>query len=151
MTASIAPQHGCHAARHSRSRFDERLRALAAPGTGAFHPSARRRRVDLRGSGFAEPWFSGFAFRRLCAFIARLVVRRDQIDVTDAKRAGEMKERHDSRVAPSPFQIAHILLREARDLGETLLGEALLPAKSPEIPAHEFAHVHMRTLGLYIL
>ena len=55
--------------------------------------------------------------------------------MTDAKRAGEMKQRHDGRVAPSSFEIAHILLREARDLGETLLGEALLPAKSPEIPA----------------
>ena len=149
--ASMAPRQGCDAACHSCSRFVERLRALAAPGTGAFHLSASRCRVDLRGSGFAELWFSGFPFRRFCAFVARLVVRRDQIDVTDAKRAGEMKQRHDGRVAPSSFEIAHILLREARDLGETLLGEALLPAKSPEIPAHELAHVHMRTLGLYIL
>ena len=116
-----------------------------------FTPAPVRCRVDLRGSGFAELWFSGFPLRCFCAFIARLVVRRDQIDVTDAKRAGEMKQRHDGRVAPSSFEIAHILLREARDLGETLLGEALLPAKSPEIPAHELAHVHMRTLGLYIL
>ena len=73
-------------------------------------------------------WFSGFPFRRLWAFAARLLIRHHQIDMADTECAREMEESHDRWIAPSSFEIAHILLREARDLGETLLSEAFLPA-----------------------
>ena len=95
--------------------------------------------------------FSGFPFRRFCAFVARIVIGQHQINVADAERAGEMEERHDRWIAPSPFEATHILLRETGDLGETLLSEAFLPAQPPEISTHQLAHVHMRKLRLYIL
>ena len=74
-----------------------------------------------------QKWASALPFQRLRPLAARFVIRLHEIDVADAKRAGEMEERHNRRVAPSPFEVADILLGEARDLGELLLGEALLP------------------------
>ena len=73
-------------------------------------------------------WFSGFPFRRFCAFVARLVIGQHQINMADAERAGEMEERHDRWITSSPFETTHILLREAGDFGETLLSEAFFPA-----------------------
>ena len=62
-----------------------------------------------------------------------------------------MEEGHNRGVAPAPFQIAHILLSETRDLGELLLREAFLPPQLPKIATHKLAHIHMRKLRLYIL
>jgi len=70
---------------------------------------------------------SAFPFRRSRPLTARFVIRLHKIDVADAESAGEMEERHDGRIASPPFEIADILLGEARDLGEMLLGEAFLP------------------------
>ena len=71
--------------------------------------------------------------------------------MADAERTGEMEQRHDGRIASALFETADILLCEAGDLGETLLGEALLPAEPPEIATHQLAHVHARKLRLYTL
>ena len=106
------------------------------------------RRLHIFADPLTETQPLGFPLRRLRAFTARFVVRLHQIDVADAERGGEMKEGHDGRVAPSAFEVADILLGEARDLGEMLLGEAFLPPQSPEIPADKLAHIHVRKLRL---
>jgi hypothetical protein len=69
----------------------------------------------------------GFPLCGLGAFASRFIIRLYKINVADAEGAGEVKESYDSRVASTPFEIADILLSEARDLGELLLGEAFLP------------------------
>ncbi len=75
-----------------------------------------------------ERRLSRFLFRNLGALVASVVVRLQKINVADAESGGEMKEGHDRWVAPSSFKVADILLSEARDLGELLLGEAFLPS-----------------------
>lgn len=71
--------------------------------------------------------------------------------MTDAERTRKVKQGHDGRIAASSFEVADVLLREAGDLGETLLGEALLLPKSRKVSAHQLAHVHARKLPSYIL
>lgn len=71
---------------------------------------------------------SGFSLGRLRTLVACLLVRQHQINVVDAKGAGQMEERHNGWVASAPFEIADVLLCKARDFSETLLGETFLPA-----------------------
>ena len=102
-------------------------------------------------SALPTPHISGVLCRRFYAPAVRIIVGRHKVDMADAECAREMEQGHDGRVAPALFETADILLREAGNLGEALLGEALLPAEPPEIATHQLAHIHARKLRLYTL
>ena len=71
--------------------------------------------------------------------------------MADAERGRNMIERHDGGISQAAFEVADILLGIAGHLGETLLGESLLPSQSRKIPADQLAHVHARKLRHYTL
>ena len=62
--------------------------------------------------------------------------------MTDPKYRRQLIERHDRRVPTALLQAADVLLAEAGDLGELLLGQALLAPDPPDIPPDQLAHVH---------
>ena len=94
---------------------------------------------------------SGFPLLRFCAFARDLFIWRNEVDRADAERAREMKQGHDRWISATALKVADILLRESGRLCELLLCEALLPSQSPEIPADQLAHVHVRKMRLYTL
>lgn len=113
--------------------------------------------VPARRSGAARP-FSGFAGARFRARrlrrrargpIARgFFVRRDQRDMIHAQRLREFVEADDRRIAEAAFEIAQILLREARTLRELLLTQALFEPDPPHVPSDQPPHVHAGRLDV---
>lgn len=75
----------------------------------------------------------------------------EQVDGLHAQRRGQMEKRHDRRITPPPLKVADILLRETRNLGETLLRESLLTPQLGKVQSNEAAHIHTRHAGRYIL
>ena len=73
-------------------------------------------------------------FGRLSSIGSRLFIRKNEIDVTNTQRAGELKQGYDRRVTAAALQITDVLLGKAGHFGEPLLREALLLPQSCEIP-----------------
>ncbi len=82
------------------------------------------------------------------SFVSRLLVRRDEINRSDAQRTGELEQAYDGWIAAAAFQVADVLLSKAGQVGELLLRKALLLPQLCEIPADQLAHVHSRKLRL---
>ena len=71
--------------------------------------------------------------------------------MADAQRHCDFIERHYGRISPASFQAADVLLTEARDLRELLLGQAFPLPDSPDVPPYQLAHVHAQWLDDYTL
>lgn len=69
-------------------------------------------------------------------------VGADQVGGGGAEAVGEFVEGDDGGVAAALFELAYILLAEARALGELLLRQAGGLAEARGVSADELAHVH---------
>ena len=76
---------------------------------------------------------------------------RQQVEMADFQRHGELMNGHDCRISPSVFQTAQILLAEAGPRFHILLCQAFFPTEAGEIPADQLAHIHARKITVYIL
>jgi hypothetical protein len=65
--------------------------------------------------------------------------------MTDTKCLGDPGQRHNGRVALSPFDPTDILLAQFGAFGNLLLGQLRGGAQSREVPADQLAHVHALT------
>ena len=72
------------------------------------------------------------------------LVRGDKIDRRRIQRLGQFPQADHGGVAPSAFQIAEILLREAGALGQLLLRQPQRIPQPSHIPSHDLPHVHAR-------
>jgi hypothetical protein len=97
-------------------------------------PSARLAKVRAYNYRDGPPQIQLLPFGRLSSFGSRLFIRQNKIDVTNAQRAGELKQSYDRRVTAAALQITDVLLGKSGHFGELLLREALLLPQSCEIP-----------------
>lgn len=65
-----------------------------------------------------------------------------KIEMADAQRVGDFVNRDDRRVPIPLFEAADVLLAEAANLHQLLLGQALPQPNAANIPPHQLAHVH---------
>lgn len=79
------------------------------------------------------------------------LVRRDQRDMIHAERLSELEQADDRRIAAAPFEVAQILLSEARPFGENLLCQALFVPDPLHISPDQPPHIHAVRLDPYIL
>ena len=71
--------------------------------------------------------------------------------MADAQRHRDFIERYHSRISPASLQAADVLLTEAGNLRELFLRQAFSLPDSPDVPAHQLAHVHAQWLADYTL
>lgn len=69
----------------------------------------------------------------------------------DTERLRQLEEGYDRRIAAATLEIAQILLREARALGELFLGQALFEPDPSDVRSNQFPHVHAESLDRYAL
>jgi len=62
--------------------------------------------------------------------------------MADAQGLGQLEKGDHGRIAPPALQTAEVLLTEPRTRFDLLLGQALLPTQTGEVPADQFAHIH---------
>ena len=74
-----------------------------------------------------------------------------EFKVVNTQGTGDFVNRHDCRVPFPLFQAADVLLAEAGNLRELLLGQALSQPDAPNIPPHQLAHVHALKSAVYTL
>ena len=78
--------------------------------------------------------------------------RFEQVKAVHTDGLREFVKGDDSRVASSVFEPAQVLLTKARTRLDLFLRQALFPANSGEVSAHQLAHIHGREVGpLHIL
>ena len=71
--------------------------------------------------------------------------------MADAQRHRDFIKRYHGRISPASFQAADVLLTEAGNHGELLLGQAFPLPDSLDVSAHQLAHVHAQWLDYYTL
>ena len=74
-----------------------------------------------------------------------------QVHVAHTERRSQFVEGYDGRIPPAALQAADVLLAETGNLGELLLGQAVLLPDSLHIPPDQFAHVHAPRSADYTL
>jgi len=68
--------------------------------------------------------------------------------MADAQCLRELVERHDCGVPLALLKAAEILLGEAGNLGDLLLGQAPLSTDTGEISPYELAHIHAEPVAI---
>lgn len=68
-----------------------------------------------------------------------------------AKSDGQFIKRNNRGIPAALLEAANVLLAEARDFGELLLGQAPFLPKPPNVPSHQSAHIHAQRSADYIL
>ncbi len=68
-----------------------------------------------------------------------------------AERSRQFVQRDHRRIPPTLLETANVLLTEAGNLGELLLGQAFLLPTSLDVPPDQLAHVHALTSADYKL